>query len=153
MAEVMYLYSIIGDDNLISEQTIFPGLIIAKTNQNTFESIKKLRILIENDPLILRFVLKIIPIDEIVESSQEKIIEKAKELSEGISETETFRISIKTRYTMLDSRDLVIKVADLIDRKVNLTKPDKILMIQILGQITGISLLRPNDILSKAEFS
>ena len=45
-------------------------------------------------------------------------------------------------------REIIEEVATEIDRKVNLKKPDKILLIEILGALTGISLIGPNDIIA-----
>ncbi|NVM55822.1 MAG: hypothetical protein HWN66_19135 [Candidatus Helarchaeota archaeon] len=151
-AEIWYLFSNIGVEDVKTELTPFPGLITAKTSHDPIESIKKLRKLIEEDPIFLRFVLKIIPIEVIIETTLENIITIANEFGKRISERETFRITLKKRRTAFDSQELIIKVAEFIDRTVNLTKPDRIFMIQILGDITGISLLEPKDIISKAQF-
>ncbi|MFX1296515.1 MAG: THUMP domain-containing protein [Promethearchaeota archaeon] len=153
IAEIWYLFSNINDDEVKGEQTIFPGLVIAKTNQNPIESVKKLRIFIKNDPLYMRFVLKVVPIEVIVETCLENIIKIVKKFEARITKTETFRITVKSRFSPLNSQNLIIKAAEFIDRKVNLTKPDLILRLEILGSVTGISLLRPMDILSKAEFT
>ncbi|MHA1649282.1 MAG: THUMP domain-containing protein [Candidatus Helarchaeota archaeon] len=153
IAELWYLYSNIGDDEVRSEYSTFPGLIIAKTNIDPIISIQKLKKIIVEDPSLLRFVLKIIPIEIVIETNLEKILEVTNKLKDRINELETFRITVKNRFSPFDSQDLIIKVAEHIDRKVNLTKPDKILMIQILGKITGLALLKPADILTKAEFS
>ena len=45
--------------------------------------------------------------------------------------------------------DEIIEIlANLIDNKVNLKNPDKIVMVQILGDYTGISIIDPEDIIS-----
>jgi tRNA acetyltransferase TAN1 len=153
IAETWYLYSNIGDEEIKGNFTNFPGLIIAKTNMDPFESIRKLRSLITEDPTILRFVLKIVPIEMIVETTAENIVEKASAYVKRIREDETFRITVKSRFSPLDTKDLIVEIASFIDRKVDLTKPDKEIMIQILGNLTGLTLLNPEDILSKAQFN
>ena len=50
--------------------------------------------------------------------------------------------------TNLNRDELIKIVGELIDRKVNLKNPDKILMIQILGDNTGLSIISPEDIIS-----
>ena len=96
--------------------------------------------------------MKIVPIQRLVETSLENIVEIIEELGREIDSAETFRITLKSRFSPLNPQELIIKAASYIDRKVNLTNPDRILMIQILGVITGISLLRSEDILLKSEF-
>ncbi|MHA1129900.1 MAG: THUMP domain-containing protein [Candidatus Helarchaeota archaeon] len=152
LAEIWYLYSNIGDDELEGNYTSFPGLITARTYLRPIQSIRDLRLLIVDDPLLLRFVLKIIPIETIVETSLEEIMKIAKIRATEIQQTETFRITVKSRFSALNTQELITEVAELIDREVDLTNPDKIMMIQILGTITGISLLESEDILRKVEF-
>lgn len=152
VAEIWYLFSNIGDEEVKAEQTIFPGLVTAKTQLDLLESIRNLRDLIKNDPLILKFVLKIVPIEIIVDTKLENITKAASDLGLRILPNETFRITAKSRFSPINPQELILEVADFIDRKVNLTSPNKILLIQILGTITGLSLIKPGDILSKADF-
>ena len=152
IAEIKYLLSNIGDDETKASQTIFPGLVTARSNLDPLEVIEKLKILVEEDPHFLRYVLKIIPIETVIDSALEDLIEVAKALGTQIAKEESFRITIRSRFSPLNSEEVILKVAEQIDRQVNLTKPDKIVMIQILGEKTGISLLDPQDILSKAQF-
>lgn len=151
-AEIWYLFSNVGDEEVKTKRTPFPGLITAKLSLDPIESIRKLRSLIEEDPLLLRYVLKIVPIETIIDTTLENITKLASEFSNRILEEESFRITVKGRQSPLDSQELIIEVGEFIDRKVNLSAPDKIVMIQILGDLTGMSLLQPEDILSKVEF-
>ncbi|HUY00491.1 MAG TPA: THUMP domain-containing protein [Candidatus Deferrimicrobium sp.] len=153
IAEVWYLFSNIGDEEVKGHFTNFPGLIIAKTSLDPFESIQKLRNLIREDPLILRFVLKVMPIEFVVETTAEDIIKTASEYVNRFQDNETFRITIKNRFSPLDTTGLIVKIAEFIDRKVDLTHPDKEIMIQILGNFTGITLLTSEDVLAKVQFN
>ncbi len=152
LAEVWYLYSNIGDDEVRGEPVSFPGLVVAKTKLDPILSIGQLKNIINDDNSYLRFVLKIIPIERVLETSLDDIIKTVQELMNRIKEDESFRIRLKTRFSPFNSQELIVKVASYIDRKVDLTNPDKILMLQILGTVTGISILKPDDILYKAEF-
>ncbi|NVM31167.1 MAG: RNA methyltransferase [Candidatus Helarchaeota archaeon] len=152
IAEAWYLFSNIGEEDIRGELSSFPGLITAKCSQDPIQCIRDLRVLIEEDPSYLRFVLKIIPIEVVTETNFDEISKIIDEFGKRISENESFRITLKGRQSPFDSQELIIKLAEKVDRKVNLNEPDKTLMIQILGDITGISLLSPGDILSKAEF-
>jgi tRNA acetyltransferase TAN1 len=152
IAEMWYLLSNIGDNEAQSEQTVFPGLIVTKTSLEPLQAARNLRTLIEEDPTILKFVLKIMPIEVIVTTSLENITKVVAELGSRIMPNETFRITAKSRFASIDSQELILKAAHFIDRKVNLTNPDKILLIQILGSITGLALVQPKDIISKSEY-
>jgi tRNA acetyltransferase TAN1 len=65
-----------------------------------------------------------------------------------IKENESFRITVEKRFTQLSTRDIIEAAAANIERKVNLTSPDKILLIEIVGGTTGMSVIKPDDILS-----
>jgi tRNA acetyltransferase TAN1 len=76
-------------------------------------------------------------------------IEKAVvELSGKIREGECFRITVEKRFTSLSSHAVIDAVAKNIKRQVNLDKPDNIVLIEIVGGLTGVSVLTPNDVIS-----
>jgi tRNA acetyltransferase TAN1 len=61
---------------------------------------------------------------------------------------EKFRITVEKRKTSISGRSLIEAIANRIDRKVDLDDPDKIVLIQILGELTGVSIVPPGKILS-----
>ena len=65
-----------------------------------------------------------------------------------IGENESFRVTVEKRFTALHSKDIIDAATTDIARKANLENPDKILQIEVLGALTGISLLKPSDILA-----
>ena len=69
-------------------------------------------------------------------------------MSDQILDEETYRISIEKRNSNVSSKEIITKIADKIKNKVSLEFPDKVLLIEILGNITGISILKKSDILS-----
>jgi tRNA acetyltransferase TAN1 len=62
---------------------------------------------------------------------------------------ETWRMIVETRrYTALHKVDIIREVAELIDERVDLENPDKILRIELIGKHAGISVLKPYEIFS-----
>jgi len=55
---------------------------------------------------------------------------------------------VNKRATNLSSKEIIEEVAKLVDRKVDLENPDKIIQIEIIGDYTGISIIKPDQILS-----
>jgi len=55
---------------------------------------------------------------------------------------------VRKRHTTLSTKEIVETVARNIDRKVDLENPDKIVLIEILGELTGVSVIAPSDVLS-----
>jgi len=146
--ELLHLFEEIGDSTPAVKRTGVSGLIAIKTALNPFEAIEKLRIILSEHPYEFRYTLRVIPIERVVRTDLAQIRQAAIELSSRIAENETFRITVEKRFTEISTNDIIKTIAADIQRKVNLSKPDKILLIEIIGGLTGISLANPNDILS-----
>ncbi|MBE0519684.1 THUMP domain-containing protein [Candidatus Bathyarchaeota archaeon] len=147
-SELSYLLGEIDDSAPNVEKTGISGLIAAKTASNPFEVVEKFRKILHERPYEFRYTLRIIPIEKVVRTDLEKIQHVATELSSKIEENETFRVTVEKRFTAMPSRNIIEEVAANIERKVDLSKPDKILLIEVVGGLTGISVIKPDDILS-----
>lgn len=147
-SELRYLLEQVGEPAAVVDRTGISGVIVAKTTLDPFEAIKKLREILQQRPYEFRYTLRIIPIERTVSTTLDQIQDVTKELSQKIAESETFRVTVEKRFTELHSRDLIEAVAVNIKRKVNLSQPDNIILIEILGQVTGVSIAKPNEILS-----
>jgi tRNA acetyltransferase TAN1 len=147
-SELSYLLGEIGDSTPNVEKTGISGLIAAKTTLNPFEVIEKLRKILHERPYEFRYTLRIIPIEKVVHTDLGEIQRVATELSSKIEENETFRVTVEKRFTAMPSQNIIEEVAANIERKVDLSKPDKILLIEVIGGLTGISVTKPDDIIS-----
>jgi tRNA acetyltransferase TAN1 len=147
-SELSYLLSEIGDSASNVAKTGVSGLIAAKTALTSFEVIEKLRKILHERPYEFRYTLRVIPIEKVVCTDLGDIQCVATELTSKIGENETFRVTVEKRFTAMPSRNIIEEVAANIDRKVDLSKPDKILLIEVVGGLTGISVIKPDDILS-----
>jgi tRNA acetyltransferase TAN1 len=147
-SELSYLLGEIGDSTPNVEKTGISGLIAANTALNPFLVMERLRRILFERPYEFRYTLRIIPIEKVVRTDLAEIQRAATELSSKIEENETFRVTVEKRFTAMPSRNIIEEVAANIERKVDLSKPDKILLIEIVGGLTGISVIKPDDILS-----
>ena len=147
-SELWYLLGEIGDSAPTIEKTGVAGLIAAKTAFNPFEVIEKLRKILHERPYEFRYTLRIIPIERVVRTDLKEIQHVATELSSKIKENETFRVTVEKRFTEISTRDIIETAASNIERKVDLNKPDKILLIEVIGGLTGISVIKPDEILA-----
>jgi tRNA acetyltransferase TAN1 len=89
-----------------------------------------------------------LPIERVVPTDLEEIKRVTAELAARIGENETFRVTVEKRFTTIHSKDLIEAAASDIKRKADLKNPDRILLIEVLGALTGLSLLKPSDILA-----
>ncbi len=147
-SELWYLLEEIGDSTPIVEKTGVSGLIAVKTTPNPFEVVDKLRKILRERPYEFRYTLRIIPIEKVIRTDFGEIKRIATELSSRIGENETFRVTVEKRFTETPSQNIIEAAAANIKREVNLKNPDKILLIEVVGELTGISVIKPDDILS-----
>jgi len=85
---------------------------------------------------------------KVIETQIDEIEKCVSEMSEQILEDEKYRISIEKRNSDLSSKEIITKIANQIKNKVSLEYPDKMILIEILGNKTGISILKKSDVLS-----
>jgi tRNA acetyltransferase TAN1 len=137
----------LGDSQAETSKTKIRGLIVGKTSLDPKAVIEKFRAILNERPYEFRYALRILPIERVVPTDLEEIKRATQELAAGIGEKETFRVTVEKRFTTLHSKDIIEAAAGDIKRKADLENPDKILLIEVLGAFTGLSLLKPTDIL------
>ena len=103
---------------------------------------------VRSEPFKVRYIMRIIPVDRVVDTKLEGIVRAVKELAAAIGPGETFRITIEARDSPYKEKELIDAIADAVDRKVNLESPDKVVLLQVFGEYAGISVISPHDIIS-----
>ena len=146
--ELIDVFNELGDPDLKVSITNMSGILTADTKLDPVEVVKKIKTMIIDEPWSIRYCMRIIPIQKIIESKIEEIEKSIDDLSGQILDSETYRISIEKRNSNLSSQEIITKIANKIKNKVSLEFPDKIILIEILGNKTGISILKKSDILS-----
>ncbi len=149
-SEIQYFIGdLIEDPELKVSKTHISGLLTCKTSLDPFEVVQKLREFALENPYQFRFAIRFTPIEQCVESNLESIKDATRNLLEKIGEDESFRVTVRRRHTDLENMEVVVAVASVIQRNVNLDNPDKIVLVEIVGEVTGISILEDEtDILS-----
>ena len=148
-SELSYLLKeLVGDPAPVVAKTGIRGLVAAKTSLDPCEVIEKFRSILQDRPYEFRYALRIIPIERVLATNLDEVRKVAIELAAKIAQNETFRVTIEKRFTSLHSRDFIEAAANNIERKADLDNPDKVLLIEVLGGITGMSLIKPSSIIS-----
>ncbi len=147
-SEMWYLLGEIGDKSSETETTGIIGLTVAKTSLDPKQAVRKLRKVLREKPWEVKYILKIVPIESVVPATIEDLEKAGIELSKGIGEGEKFRVTVEKRRSNLSSHEIIDAVAKNVDRKVDLENPDKVVLIEVIGDKAGLSLLEPEDILS-----
>ena len=146
--ELIDILDELGDSDVKISVSSMSGIITVQTKLDPIEVVRKIKEMVLDEPWSIRYCLRIIPIQKVVETNIEQIEKSISNMSSEINEKEAYRILIEKRNSDISSKEIITKIANRIKNKVSLDFPDKIILIEILGIITGISILKKSDILS-----
>ena len=146
--ELIDILDELGDSDVKIVVSSMSGIITVQTKLDPIEVVRKMKEMVLDGPWSIRYCLRIIPIQKIVETNIDEIEKMISSMSEQIEEKESYRILIEKRNSDISSKEIITKIANGIKNKVSLDSPDKVILIEILGIVTGISILKKSDILS-----
>ena len=141
----------LGDESADIEITEFPGLLLARTPADPFELVAHLRGIVEEEPWRIRSILRVVPVEVTTDASVQSVVQSAKALASKMKSDETYRVDVEKRGSSLSGRELIDAVASVIDRKVRLESPDWVVMVEIVGDRVGVSVLREGDVFSSVK--
>jgi tRNA acetyltransferase TAN1 len=146
--EIIDILDELGDSNVKISISNMSGILTAETTLDPIEIVRKMKEMLLDEPWSIRYCLRVIPIQKFIETNVEEIEKTISSMLNQIQDTDTYRISIEKRNSDVSSKEIITKIADKIKNKVSLDFPDKIILIEILGIVTGVSILKKSDILS-----
>lgn len=146
-SELWYLMAELGDPRTETSYTPVSGLTVARTRLDPLKVVLKLRRTLRERPWEFRYVLKVKPVQKVVPTEIEAIGNAASERSEAIRDGETFRVSVEKRRSALSSKDVIDRIAAGIPRRVDLQSPERIVLVEIIGDLSGISIIPPDGVL------
>jgi len=146
--ELIDILDELGDSDVKIVVSSMSGIITVQTKLDPIEVVRKMKEMVLDEPWSIRYCLRIIPIQKIVETNIDEIEKMISSMSEQIEEKESYRILIEKRNSDISSKEMITKIANGIKNKVSLDFPDKLILIEILGIVTGISIIKKSDILS-----
>ena len=146
--EIIDILDELGDSDVQISVSSMSGIITVQTKLDPIEVVRKMKEKVLDEPWSIRYCLRVIPVQKVVETNIEEIEKIISSMSDQIEEKESYRILIEKRNSDISSKEIITKIANGIKNKVSLDFPDKIILIEILGIVTGISILKKLDILS-----
>ena len=146
--EITDILDELGDSDVKISISSMSGIITVQTKLDPIEVVRKMKETLLDEPWSIRYCLRVIPVQKVVETNIEEIEKTISSMSDQIEEKESYRILIEKRNSEISSKEIITKIANGIKNKVSLDHPDKIILIEILGIVTGISILKNSDILS-----
>jgi len=124
------------------------GILMVNTDIEPSKIIDWVKNKITEEPWLIRYCLRMIPIQTITETEMGKITENVIKLKDIIKKNDSYRITIEKRNTNMSSTEIIAEIAKIFPNKVSLNQPDWIILIEILGNKTGISILKDDELFS-----
>ncbi len=124
------------------------GILMVNTIIEPSKIISWVKNKIVEEPWLIRYCLRIIPIQSITETEIDKIKQDVIKLKDRIQKNDSYRITIEKRNTSISSNEIIAEIAKIFPNKVSLNQPDWIILIEILGNKTGISVLKDDELFS-----
>ncbi len=123
-------------------------LVVGKIDSDAHQFVTHLGQIVKKMPWIVQDLLKIHAIDLVVESTMDAIRAGSKKLAKKMTKSTSFRVNLNRRDTNLDRKELLHEVAIQFPGKVDLEDYDYVVVVEILGPVTGLALLREEDIVT-----
>jgi len=146
--EVKRILIELGDQEPKIIITSMPGILTGITSLNPIESIERIREKILDEPWTIRYCLRIIPIQGVCKTNIKEIEDEILKKIGVIKTEDSYRITIEKRNSKVSSDEIISKIAKNITNKVSLDSPDWVILIEIIGDEAGVSIIRNNNILS-----
>jgi tRNA acetyltransferase TAN1 len=146
--EITEIIHNLGDNSPRINKSSFSGIIWIDTIIDPFMVITEIKKIILDEPWRIRYCHRLIPIRQSTSSGLENIIESVRAQIKLMKDIDTYRITIEKRGNEISSKELINFIADIIPNKVSLESYDWNITIQIMGGITGVSILKEEDVVS-----
>ena len=147
-AELKNILEELGDSEVEVTITSMSGILTASTKLDEIKVVREIKEILLDEPWRIRYCKRIIPIQQVIKSHIQEMQKSVAKLACQISDGETYRVLIEKRNSDLSSKEIITQIAEQIKNTVSLEFPDKVILVEILGNKTGISILKKTDILS-----
>ena len=146
--EITDILDELGDLDVKISISSMSGIITVQTKLDPIEVVRKMKEMLLDEPWSIRYCLRVIPVQKVIDTNIDEIERIISSIGNQIEDKESYRILIEKRNSEISSKEIITKIANGIKNKVSLDFPDKIILIEILGIVTGISILKNSDIFS-----
>lgn len=136
----------VGDSEPIVNKSKIRGIITGATNLDPVEAIRLMREHMHVEPERYDKLFRIMPILSWVKTDIEAIVEEVEAQKSKMADEDTFRVTLEKRRTGLRSLEVIDAVAAVIDNAVDLENPDWVVLVEIMGNRTGVSVIREESI-------
>ncbi len=132
----------VGDPEPKVNKTHVRGIIQGATNLDPVEAILLMREHMRSEIERYDKLYRVMPILSWVDTGLDAIVAEVEAQKTRIGDDDKFRVTLEKRKTDLRSREVIEAVAEVIDNPVDLENPDWVVLVEIMGQHTGVSIVR-----------
>ena len=129
-------------------QTDMRGILMVNTILEPLKIIDWVKSKINDEPWFFRYCLRIIPVQKTTDTDIDKIKQNVMNLKSIIQENDSYRITVEKRNSNMSSSQIINEIAKIIPNKVSLDEPDWVILVEIFGEKTCISILKNDSIFS-----
>jgi tRNA acetyltransferase TAN1 len=150
--EAINLLESVGQIVQFIEPTSVEGVYALRIGEQPRRAIAALRSLCKNEPGAFVFTYHWVPIECWVSSDEACMADKVRELAEGINPQDRWKMHLHKRHCDINYESLIIRLTDPINKgTVDLKHPNKILVVEILGDRAGMALVNREEVLDVNE--
>ena len=136
----------LGDPAPVVSRTQRKGITRVWTALDPREAIRRLRGVHQAAPGAFRHTLKWVPIDMWSAPDVASLRQAVTGLRDRIASNERWRITVERRAEGCPpASEIIAALVDLVDRKVDLSHPDKILLIELFEDRAALAVVAPGD--------
>lgn len=146
--EIVSALESLGDDAAKAGHSRFSGIVTVDTSLDPLEVIDKIRAKILDEPWTMRYCHRFIPIQESTRATLDDIVKAVQKHVNRMGQDDSFRITIEKRGSELSTKEIIDSIADIVKNKVSLEEYDWNIIVEILGDIVGVSILKKDEIVS-----
>jgi tRNA acetyltransferase TAN1 len=131
------------------ERSSIDGVFCVRLAGDAKEIVSSLHSEFQEAPEMLVHTYHWVPIDVWVEANEEVMIDTVKDLAQGIGENEKWMMHVHKRHHPKHSEELMLTLTGPIRKgKVDLKHPEKIIVVEVLGGMAGLSLLAKDQLIN-----
>ena len=138
----------IGDEEPKVNKTRIRGIIQGYTTLGPVEAIGLLREHMVAEPGRYDKLFRVFPVLSWVNTGIDAIVAEVENQKGKMGEGDTFRVTLEKRRTELRSIEIIDAVAEVVDNVVDLRNPDWVVLIEMMGEKTGVSVVPADAILN-----
>ena len=147
-SEIKKILNELDDQEPEISQTDMRGILMVNTVLEPLKIIDWIKNKINDEPWFFRYCLRIIPVQKTTDTDIDKIKQNVMNLKSIIQENDSYRITVEKRNSNMQSSQIINEIAKIIPNKVSLDEPDWVILVEIFGEKTCISILKNHSIFS-----